>query len=224
MTPPVAKNFYLSSGLRRSNSFRRLLASSRVKNLEEATRHLIHCNLLLVANWLEHCECSFTFFAHGLPTEIYEAYLSRRQAWRVAKVLRGIFEPSRESHRGRRPLRANIVKNFYPSLTIDVEPYYLTQSLRKTFRPEFAARGKLRVTFRSNMLDVKGAEYLLRFNEFIRQKSLPPGLVVLSSNIGAQAFREQKNSCGRGVNVTTANRGLNALKNFLRAGIKFGGG
>ena len=79
-----------------------------------------------------------------------------------------------------------IGENFYPSLTFEVEPHYLTQPLTKTFRPEFVLRDKLRVIFLGNMFDEKGEEYLLRLNEFVRAENLP--LFALESKRPVREF------------------------------------
>ncbi len=265
--------------------------------------HLIHFNIPFIANWLAHCGRPFTFFAHDYlcvcanqhiecqtrfcPESDTNPYCRQKfaecgyPAVKLAEWQRFFGQLLSRADKVIVPsvLAANIIKRFYPSLEIEVEPHYLTQPLTKTFRPEFAARGKLRVTFLGNMFDIKGEEYLLRLNEFIRQEGLPlefvvlgkylgnmtvgtrdgiifageydyrrvsellarfetafvavlsispetycytaseailSGYPVLSSNIGAQALRVKKNSCGWVVNITSADKGLNALKDFLR--------
>ena len=271
---------------------------------EVFVNHLIHFNLPMICNWLVSCGRPFKFFVHDFLCVCAEYQLTCQTRFCNANETNAYCR-RKFSERGYPDVKlgewrnffgqllsradkvivpttfvANILKRFYPPLTIEVEPHYLTQPLKKTFRPEFAARGKLRVTFLGNMFDVKGEEYLLLLNEFIRQENLPlefvvlgeymgrmtvgtkdgiifagkydyrrvsellahfetafvavlsivpetycytaseailSGYPVLTSNIGAQAFRVQKNSCGWVMNMTSEDRGLNALKNFLRA-------
>ena len=51
---------------------------------------------------------------------------------------------------------------------------------------------------------------------YTTSEAILSGYPVLCSNIGAQAFRVQKNSCGWVVNLTSPEKGLNDLKNFLK--------
>lgn len=272
--------------------------------------HLVHFNLSIVGNWLLTCGLPYTFFVHdffcicadyhiGCQTRFCaegdtHPYCRRKffdRGYPAVKIedWRKFF--STLLSRAERIIVpttfvTNIVKNFYPSLTFEVEPHYLTQPLTKTFRPEFVLRDKLRVIFLGNMFDEKGEEYLLRLNEFVRAENLPfefvvigkytgnmtvgtkegiifigeydyrrvsdlladfeaafvavlsivpetycytaseailSGYPVLTSNIGAQAFRVHKNSCGWVMNLTTPDRGFNDLQNFLRAICTLGG-
>ena len=287
--------------------------SNLVKNFnvtEIFVNHLVHFNLSIIGNWLLTCGLPYTFFVHdffclcadyhiGCQTQFCaksdtHAYCRRKFAergypavkiedWR--KFFLALLSPAKKVI-APTTFVANIVKKIYPSLIFEVEPHYLTQPLKKTFRPEFVLRDKLRVIFLGNMFDEKGEEYLLKLNEFIREENLPlefvvigkytgkmtvgtkkgiifigeydyrrvsdllaefetafvavlsivpesycytaseailSGYPVLTSNIGAQAFRVHKNSCGWVMNLTNQDRGFSDLKNFLRAICTLGG-
>ena len=269
--------------------------------------HMMNFNLPLIATWLVNCGRPFKFFVHDFfcvcpnyqldclmqfcnMSDTHE-FCRRKFAnpgikigdWRkffgefLARA-QEVIVPSR--------LASNIVKTVYPTLPVKVEPHYITTPLQKTFRPEFVARKKLRVTFLGNMFEIKGEEYLFKLNDFIQREQLPIELVslgkymgnfkfgsgkgiifageydygmvsqklaqyetaivailsivpetfcyaaseailsgypVLSSNIGAQADRVQKNNCGWVANLTVPDRGFAALENFLRTICTFEG-
>lgn len=287
-----------------------LSAIAKALNVTEIfVNHLINFNLPIIANWLMTCGLPFTFFVHDFlcicadyqlicqtkfcsesDTNTYCREKFSKLGYPVSlgewRKLFGKLLSRADKIIVPTTFVANIIKNFYPTPKIEVEPHYLTQPLKKTFNPEFVLRDKLRVTFLGNMFDVKGEEYLLKLNEFIRAENLPlefvvlgeytgkmtvgtkdgiifagrydyrrvsellaeletafvavlsvvpesycytaseailSGYPVLTSNIGAQAFRVHKNSCGWVMNLTTQDKGFGKLQNFLRAICTLGG-
>lgn len=178
--------------------------------------HLINFNLPLIANWLVSCGRPFKFFVHDFfcvcPNYQLECLMQFCNVSATHELCRrkfakyhypnvkigdwrkffGDFLSRAEEVITPSTVAANIVKSIYPTLPVKVEPHYITTPLQKTFRPEFAARKKLRVTFLGNMFDIKGEEYLFKLNDFIQREQLPIELVALGKYMGKFEFGSGK--------------------------------
>ena len=170
---------------------------------ESFINHLIHFNLDFITICILSCGVPFTYFIHDYYCVCPNTYLSHcylahcessadnkicryyldniqiknwREIWEIfLSTAKKIIAPS--------SCAASIVQNVYPNLSIEVRPHYLITSLSKTFKPEFAEREKLRITFLGLMAEHKGERYLLQLNEFIQNENLPIEFVVLGTYV-----------------------------------------
>ena len=176
--------------------------NSFVKSLhitEIFVNHLIHFNFLFIANWILAIKLPFTYMIHDYYCAcagkhfqycsskfcelsrvhpVCRQYLKHFQLWDWRKcwstllsAAKKIIAPSSYT--------AGIVKNIYPNLNIEVRPHKIALPIERTFKPEFAAREKLRITFLGHLHEHKGEWYLLKLNEIVRREKLPIEFVGL---------------------------------------------
>ena len=169
-------------------------------NIDEIfVNHLIHFDFSLMLNWLLNCKVPFKIFLHDYycicpnvhlqHCNVNFCELSRvhglcqyhlkgvdilqwRKYWHILlSNAKKIICPS--------SYMANIVKQIYLNLNFEVQPHILTSELSRTFKPEFASREKLRITFLGQMYEYKGEEYFLKLNEMIQRENLPVEFILL---------------------------------------------
>ena len=168
--------------------------------------HLFKHDLIFILSWIDNAKMPYTFFIHDYfcvcpcvnllcaarfcPMNMSNLYC--RQCfvnvslpmitidnWRM---MFNVFLSRADHVYAPSGYAAGIVKKFYPTVDIAIKPHILELPLTKTFHPEFAlSRERIRMTFLGNMLRIKGEEYLLLANEFIRANNLPIDLVVVGN-------------------------------------------
>ena len=124
----------------------------------------------------QYCESRFCELSKVHP--VCRDYLKHFQLWdwrrcwsTLLRAAKKIIAPSSYT--------AQIIKNIYPNLNIEVRPHKISLPIERTFKPEFAAREKLRITFLGETCEHKGEWYLLKLNEIVRREKLPIEFVVL---------------------------------------------
>ena len=167
--------------------------------------HLVEFDLLFILNWIERSGLPYEYFIHdsfcicsnhlltcfanfcsenmtnplcrwyfrnaGLPTMSVEQY--RDMFNRFLSKAAHVYSPSSYA--------ADMVKKYFPDLKIEVRPHHLALPLKKTFKPLFALRDKLRIVFLGSIAPLKGEMHMEAANELIRSTDLPIELVVLGT-------------------------------------------
>ena len=177
-------------------------AINQIPITEVFINHLIHFNVPTMVNWLLNSKLPFTYFIHDYYCvclnfrldcqlqfcelskvhPICRYYLKNLQIWDWRRFWHNFLSSAKEII-APSAYAASIVKNVYPNLSIKVRPHILTTSLSHTFKPQFTAREKLRITFLGRIAEFKGAEYLLKLNAFVRRENLPVEFVVLGEYV-----------------------------------------
>lgn len=161
--------------------------------------NLIYFNFLFIANWILTSKLPFTLMFHNYYcvcanehfqyceskfcelSEIHPVCRKKlknfhledwRKCWStLLRAAKKIIAPSSYT--------AQIIKNIYPNLNIEVRPHKISLPIERTFKTNFAAREKLRITFLGQLYEHKGEWYLLKLNEIVRREKLPIEFVVL---------------------------------------------
>ncbi|MFN8390567.1 MAG: glycosyltransferase [Bdellovibrionota bacterium] len=86
---------------------------------------------------------------------------------------------------------ADVLRSYYPTVRIDVEPHRSHQHIDRSFQTQFAQGERLRVSILGAIAKNKGSELLLELARLIRRDRLPIDLTVLGyTDLGEDAARQ----------------------------------